>query len=227
MIGLWGPRARDVLRGDHGDDLSNGAFPFLSGRSMGAAPPSSRNGSTYVGELGWELYVEPGWAVQIWDRLWTAGGDAGIAPGGYRVLDSLRIEKGYRYFGTDLTMLDTPWEAGLGFCVRSTRGTSTAGRRSSPRWSGGTSAIRTLAIGGEDPVTVYGGEAVHLDGAGGRAAAQRDVRVHRPADDRVRLPAGRARDRARSAGRGVRRARARPRSSEDALYRPGRRRIRV
>ena len=58
---------------------------------------------TFVGELGFELYVAPEWAVQVWDRLMAAGAEHGIAPGGYRVLESLRIEKGYRYFGTDLT----------------------------------------------------------------------------------------------------------------------------
>ena len=63
---------------------------------------------TYVGELGWELYVEPAWAGQVWDRLMAAGREFDIRPGGYRALDSLRMEKGYRYYGTDLTLLDNP-----------------------------------------------------------------------------------------------------------------------
>src|SRR5260370_36601832 len=69
---------------------------------------------TYVGELGFELYVDPGWAVQAWDRLMSAGREFGIRPGGYRALNSLRMGKGYRYYGTDLTLLDNPYEAGLG-----------------------------------------------------------------------------------------------------------------
>ena len=72
---------------------------------------------TYVGELGYEMYADPGWGVQIWDRLAAAGARHGIRPAGYRVLDSLRMEKGYRAFGSDLTAGDTPDEAGLGFCV--------------------------------------------------------------------------------------------------------------
>ena len=166
VIGLWGPRARDVLQVVTHDDLSNGAFPFLTGRDLevGGAPAFAQR-ITYVGELGWELYVEARWAVQVWDRLWNAGEAAGIAPGGYRVLDSLRIEKGYRYFGTDLTMLDTPWEGGLGFCVALDKGDFN-GREAllTAKERGLERRIRTLAIGGEDPVTVYGGEAVHLDG---------------------------------------------------------------
>jgi 4-methylaminobutanoate oxidase (formaldehyde-forming) len=171
VIGLWGPRARDVLQAVTQDDVSNGAFPFLSGRDLevGGAPTFAQR-ITYVGELGWELYVEPRWAVQVWDRLRSAGETAGIAPGGYRVLESLRIEKGYRYFGTDLTMLDTPWEAGLGFCVALDKGDFN-GREALllARERGLERRIRTLVIGGEDPVTVYGGEAVHHDGrAAGR-----------------------------------------------------------
>ena len=64
----------------------------------------------------------PEWAVQVWDRLMAAGAAHGIAPGGYRALESLRLEKGYRYFGTDLTSSDTPYESGLGFCVALDKG---------------------------------------------------------------------------------------------------------
>jgi 4-methylaminobutanoate oxidase (formaldehyde-forming) len=115
-----------------------------------------------VGELGFELYVERGWAVQVWDRLVAAGAEYGMAPGGYRVLDSLRLEKGYRYFGTDLTAGDTPLEAGLDFCIvwdkdftgRAALESSDPQRR-----------LRTLLVGNEGYETIYGGEAIHLDGA--------------------------------------------------------------
>ena len=69
---------------------------------------------TYVGELGYELYLTREWAVQVWDELMRA---ASPEPVGYTALDSLRIEKGYRYFGADMTSSDTPFEAGVGFCV--------------------------------------------------------------------------------------------------------------
>src|SRR4029077_19925451 len=103
---------------------------------------------TYVGELGWELYVEPQWAVQVWDHLMAAGEPLGIGVGGYRVLDSLRMEKGYRYFGIDLTGLDTPDEAALGFCVRPEKGEfngRTALLRA--RQAGRSRRIRTLVVG--------------------------------------------------------------------------------
>ena len=112
---------------------------------------------TYVGELGWELYVDPAWAGQVWDRLMAAGRDFGITPGGYRVLDSLRMEMGYRYYGTDMGLLDSPYEAGLGFCVSREKWPSI--NRDIRR------RLRTLAIGGEKYLTVYGGEAVHSGGA--------------------------------------------------------------
>jgi 4-methylaminobutanoate oxidase (formaldehyde-forming) len=122
---------------------------------------------TYVGELGWELYVDPGWAVQVWDRLLAAGRSFGIRPGGYRALDSLRMEKGYRYYGTDLTLLDNPYEAGLGFCVQLDKGEFN-GREAlaATRDAGIKRRLRTLAVGGEDYLPIYGGEAVHGPNSG-------------------------------------------------------------
>jgi glycine cleavage system aminomethyltransferase T len=113
-----------------------------------------------VGELGYELYVERDRAVQVWDRLMEAGAPHGIVAGGYRVLDSLRLEKGYRYFGADLTSGDTPLEAGLDFCVtwdKEFTGRAALEARAPER------RLRTLVVG-DGYETVYGGEAIHLDG---------------------------------------------------------------
>ena len=157
VIGMWGPRARDVLSEATRDDVSDAAFPFMSARSLrvgGAGVFAQR--VTYVGELGWELYVDPAWAGQVWDSLMAAGAAHGITPGGYRALDSLRMEKGYRYYGTDLTLLDNPFEAGLGFCVRRDKWPSI-----SPEVK---RRLRTLVVGGRDYLPLYGGEAVHHDG---------------------------------------------------------------
>jgi 4-methylaminobutanoate oxidase (formaldehyde-forming) len=166
VIGMWGPRARDVLERVTNDDVSESGFPFMQGRQIwigGAAALAQR--VTYVGELGWELYLEPGWAVQVWDRLISAGREFGIRPGGYRALDSLRMEKGYRYYGTDLSLLDNPFEAGLGFCVQLDKGEFN-GRDAlvSARASGITRRLRTLVVGGDEYITIYGGEAVHSEG---------------------------------------------------------------
>jgi 4-methylaminobutanoate oxidase (formaldehyde-forming) len=166
VIGMWGPNARDVLERVADGDVSEAAFPFMQARFIrigGASALAQR--VTYVGELGWELYLEPGWAVQVWDRLMSAGRTFGIRAGGYRVLDSLRMEKGYRYYGTDLTLLDNPFEAGLGFCVQVDKGEFN-GRDAllAARDSGIKRRLRTLAVGGEEYLPIYGGEAVHADG---------------------------------------------------------------
>jgi 4-methylaminobutanoate oxidase (formaldehyde-forming) len=166
VIGMWGPLAREILGRVTGDDVSDEGFPFMQARTLrigGATAFAQR--VTYVGELGWELYLEPAWAGQVWDRLTNAGRPEGIRPGGYRVLDSLRMEKGYRYYGTDLTLLDNPLEAGLGFCVRFEK-PEFNGRQHllAARDLGIKRRLRTLEVGGEDYVPIYGGEAVHRDG---------------------------------------------------------------
>ena len=157
VIGLWGPDARDVMQRVTIGDVSDSAFPFMTAQPLRIANTNLlAQRVTYVGELGWELYVDPARAGQVWDRLLDAGRDLGITPGGYRVLDSLRMEKGYRYYGTDIGPLDTPFEAGLGFCVHRDKWPSI--RREVSR------RLRTLAVGAEEYVPIYGGEAVHGDG---------------------------------------------------------------
>ncbi len=162
VIGMWGPHARDILAAVTHDDVSDAGLPFMHAKSIriGGAEVFAQR-VTYVGELGWELYVEPHWAGQVWDRLMAAGRPHGLRPGGYRALDSLRMEKGYRYYGTDLTLLDTPFEAGLGFAVD---------RQKWPSLSPDVKRrLRTLVVGGSEYLTLYGGEAVH---AGGRVAGR-------------------------------------------------------
>jgi glycine cleavage system T protein len=162
VIGIWGPDARDVLQAVTEDDVSAEALPFRRAKtiSIGGGQVLAQR-ITYVGELGFELYVERDWAVQVWDRLMAAGAGHGIAPGGYRVLDSLRLEKGYRYFGTDLTAGDNPLEAGLGFCIdwdKDFRGRAALEGTTPER------RLRTLLVGNERYATVYGGEAIHANG---------------------------------------------------------------
>jgi 4-methylaminobutanoate oxidase (formaldehyde-forming) len=165
-LGLWGPKSRGVLQTVTDDDVSNEALPYMRAKEIGirgARVLAQR--VTYVGELGWELYMDPAWAVQVWDALMAAGKPFGISPGGYRALDSLRLEKGYRYFSTDITVLENPYEAGLGFCVRLGKG-DFMGREAlqRARERGQAQKLSTITIGGEDNLTIYGGEAVHRDG---------------------------------------------------------------
>ena len=154
VIGIWGPEAREALAAVTSDDVSAASFPFRTARQVDVSgAPVLAQRITYVGELGYELYVPRTWAVQVWDALMAA---AAPQPVGYTALDSLRIEKGYRYFGTDMTASDTPFEAGVGFCVA-------RGKRPELERSPST-RLRTLVVGGEDYLTVYGGEAVQLGG---------------------------------------------------------------
>jgi glycine cleavage system aminomethyltransferase T len=159
VIGMWGPASREVLQEVADGDVSGEALPFRRAKniSIGGAFVLAQR-ITYVGELGFELYVERAWAVQVWDRLVAAGEPHGIRAGGYRVLESLRLEKGYRYFGTDLTSGDSPLDAGLDFCVawdKDFRGRAALEGRKPER------RLRTLLVGNERYETVYGGEAIH------------------------------------------------------------------
>ena len=164
VIGLWGPVARVILESVTPDDVSNVAFPYLHARSIriGAADVWAQR-VTYVGELGWELYVPVAEAGAVWDAIRVAGRPHGLRPVGYKALDSLRIEKGYRYWSTDMTPADNPYEAGLGFCVRLGKG-DFIGREPLVRVKadGPTRRLATVTI---DPApTIYGGEAVWKDG---------------------------------------------------------------
>ena len=173
-MGLWGPRARDVLAGATPDDVSDPALPVRAARTIvvaGASVLAAR--ISYAGELGWELTVDRRRAVQVWDALVSSAAtmDGGLEPFGYRALDSLRMEKGYRAYGTDLTMLETPFEAGLGRFVRPDKGpfigrdALVAARDRRPvDGDGGTKRLRTVVLGGTDYLPVFGGEAVRVDG---------------------------------------------------------------
>jgi glycine cleavage system T protein len=115
-LGLWGPAAREILQPLATEELS---FPYMRARELevdGIACLALR--VTYVGELGWELYCGMERGLQLWDALWDAGRAHGLVAGGYKAIDSMRLEKGYRVWGADITPEDTPYEAGLGFAVK-------------------------------------------------------------------------------------------------------------
>ncbi len=118
VINLCGPRARDVLGEVCEDDVSNAALPFGSCGfiRIGYAPVRSLRVG-YVGELGWELHIPTEYVAHVYELLWDAGRDYGIADAGYRAIESLRLEKGYVYWSADITPDYTPYEAGVGFCV--------------------------------------------------------------------------------------------------------------
>ena len=119
-LGIWGPRARDVLQPLASEPLT---FPYMRARELtvGSVPCLALR-VTYVGELGWELYCPMEFGLRLWDELWAAGREHGLVAGGYRAIDSCRLEKGYRVWGSDITPEQTPYEAGLGFAVKLEKG---------------------------------------------------------------------------------------------------------
>lgn len=169
VLGLWGPRSRDVLGEVTRDAVADAALPPRQARTVhigDAVVLATR--LSYAGELGWELTVEPAGAAAVWDALRAAGGPHGLEPVGYRALEGLRLEKGYRYFGAELTPRETPDEAGLGGFVRLDRGDFVgreaviARRAAAP--AGPAFRLRTLLLGDASWKPIYGGEAVRIDG---------------------------------------------------------------
>ncbi len=122
-IGLWGPTAREILAATTPSDISNAAFPYMTAReiAVGSVPCLALR-VTYVGELGWELYCPSEFGLRLWDTLWDAGLAHGLTAGGYKAVDSLRLEKGYRVWGSDIGSEIDPYQAGLGFCVKLDKG---------------------------------------------------------------------------------------------------------
>ena len=118
-VGVWGPRARDLVSALSRDDFSNDAFKyFRCQRVRIAGVPVTAMRLSYVGELGWELYTTAEHGLRLWDGLWAEGQRHGVVAAGRAAFNSLRMEKGYRSWGTDMTTEHNPFEAGLGFAVR-------------------------------------------------------------------------------------------------------------
>jgi glycine cleavage system aminomethyltransferase T/glycine/D-amino acid oxidase-like deaminating enzyme len=118
-FGVWGPRSRQLLGPLTPQSLANGEFPYMSARetTLGDVPVRALR-VTCVGELGWELYCPTEYGLTLWRTLWEAGRPYGLVPGGYRAIDSLRLEKGYRVWGADITPDEMPDEGGVGFAVK-------------------------------------------------------------------------------------------------------------
>ncbi len=157
-FGLWGPRARDVLAPLTPDPLD---FGYMTMRELAVGDvPVRALRVTFTGELGWELYCPTEFGAALWRALWEAGEPHGLAAGGYRAIDTLRLEKGYRVWAADITPDETPHEAGLGFCVAKDK--QFAGRDA---LEGREPAKRLRCLVLEDPRSVaLGNEPVRVDG---------------------------------------------------------------
>jgi 4-methylaminobutanoate oxidase (formaldehyde-forming) len=166
-FGLWGPRARDILGSVTRDDVSDAGFPYLTARqiAVGSVPVQAMR-VTYVGELGWELYAGSEYGRALWTTLWDAGVPHGLVAAGYRAIEALRLEKGYRAWSSDITPDETPYEAGLGFAVALDKGIDFIGREALLNPSGAAPRKRLRCLVLDDPLSVcLGNEPVRVDGA--------------------------------------------------------------
>ncbi len=133
-LSLMGPRARDILQAVTSGDVSAQAFPFASMRTISIAGHAVRAlRVTYVGELGWELHMPIAAMAGVFDALIAAGMPHGLRLAGYRAIESLRLEKGYRAWSADITPNDTPFQAGLGWAVKMKSGKDFLGRQALER----------------------------------------------------------------------------------------------
>jgi sarcosine dehydrogenase len=148
------------------NDVSNAAFPFGHVREISIAGHTVRAlRITYVGELGWELHIQIAATGEVFDALMTAGKQHQVRPVGYRALESLRLEKGYRAWGSDITPNDTPFEAGLGWAVKLRKNTDFLGRRALEKLDGAALKKRFAGFTVDDAdIVLVGRETILRDG---------------------------------------------------------------
>ncbi|MEU9113777.1 FAD-dependent oxidoreductase [Streptomyces sp. NPDC048483] len=161
-IGVWGPLARDLVQPLTRDNFSHEAFGYFRARQthLGHVPVTAMRLS-YVGELGWELYTTADLGLRLWDTLWAAGQEHGVIAAGRSAFNSLRLEKGYRAWGVDMTDEHTPYEAGVGFAVRKDK--EFVGRDALDEGPVGRKLTPLLLD--DAAAVVLGKEPVYLDGA--------------------------------------------------------------
>ena len=193
-IGLWGPLAREVLQPLTRTDFSHEALKYFRAQPAslrGVPVPALR--LSYVGELGWEVYTTAEHGLALWDLLWEAGQQHGVVAAGRSAFESLRLEKGYRLWGTDMTAEHDPYEAGLGFAVQPGKG-EFVGRAAIEGRSAETSARRLTCLVLDDPAPRRARQGARPGRRGaGRLRDQRRARLHDRPVHRVRLAAGAAR----------------------------------
>ena len=166
VLGVMGPASRELLGRLGSADLSDEAFPFSTSREIALGYATVRaTRITYVGELGWELYVPTEFAVGVYEDLVAAGADLGLVDAGYYAINSLRLDKGYRAFGTDLTPDHTPLEAGLRFTCKLATPIDFVGRAAleAAIAAGPRRRLVSFRVGDPDAM-LWGGELVLHDG---------------------------------------------------------------
>ena len=166
VLSLMGPNARAILAQVCGDDLTNESFPFGTARHISVAScPVLALRVTYVGELGWELHMPTDVAVTVYDALHAAGAAFGLANAGYRAIETLRLEKGYRAWGADIGPDHTPAEAGLAWACKMKSGIPFQGRDAMVAQLAGGVKKRLAGFTVDDPsVILLGRETIYRDG---------------------------------------------------------------
>lgn len=166
VLSVMGPKSRALLQKVSRADFSNEGFPFATIREVGvghATVLASRR--TYMGELGWELYVPVEFAVTVFETLHEAGAGFGLRDAGYYAVECLRLEKGYRAWGRELTPDDTPFQAGLGWAVKLDKPGGFIGQKALIEAKGKPLARRLVSVVLEDrEPLLWGGEALLRDG---------------------------------------------------------------
>lgn len=167
VFGVMGPRSRDLLSVLTDADLSDAAFPFGASRLIALGYATVRaTRITYVGELGWELYIPAEFAVGVYEDLLAAGAQFGVGRGGYYAIDSLRLEKGYRAFGRELTPSENPVEAGLLFACKLETDIDFLGRAALEKAKTEGPRKKLVSFAVDDPAAMlWGGELILRDGA--------------------------------------------------------------
>jgi 4-methylaminobutanoate oxidase (formaldehyde-forming) len=162
---LMGPKARALLAHLTEDDISNSAFPFGTAKRLHVAgAPVLALRVTYVGELGWELHVPSEFALTLYDALVARGGEYGLLPGGYRAIETLRLEKGYRAWGAEIGPDHTPLEAGLRPFVKLKTDTPFLGRAALEAQAAKTLKKRLAGFTAAPEVILLGRETIYRDG---------------------------------------------------------------
>jgi glycine cleavage system aminomethyltransferase T len=164
-VGVWGPLARDLVQPLVDTDFSHKGFGYFKAKQayLGNVPITALRLS-YVGELGWEIYTSAEFGTRLWDTLWQAGQNLGVIAAGRSAFNSLRLEKGYRLSGVDMTTEHDPYESGLGFAVRMDAG-DFLGRAALAGKSPDAVSRKLTALTIDDPDdVVLGKEAVYLGG---------------------------------------------------------------
>ncbi|UQA96821.1 GcvT family protein [Streptomyces halobius] len=164
-VGVWGPLARELVQPLTGTDFSHRGFGYFRAKEafIGEVPVTAMRLS-YVGELGWELYTSADLGLRLWDTLWRAGQGLGVIAAGRGAFNSLRLEKGYRAWGQDMTSEHNPYEAGLGWAVKRDKG-DFVGRAALEGLSRESTRRRLVCLTLDDPsAIVLGNEPASVDG---------------------------------------------------------------